>query len=103
MSKAIFIYRDGKLVGNATGYTTEKGARKSLVGCGDWYKVMKPYETYYEKDDIPVEYKDMGIYEWSEYTNCWIFRREVWSRKVWNEYVKKHYRFVEKEYNIERV
>lgn len=103
MGKAIFIYRDGKLVGNAIGYTTEKGARRSLVGSIDWYMVMKAYKTYYKDDEIPQEYKDMGLYEWSEYTNCWIIRRDMWSRKVWNEYVKKHYQFVEKEYNIERV
>jgi hypothetical protein len=101
MSKAIFIYRDGELVGNATGYTTEKGAKKSLVGCSDWYKVMKPYKTVYKDDEIPQEYKEMGIYEWSKYTNSWLFKREVWSRKVWNEYVKKHYQFVEKDFNID--
>ena len=101
MSKAIFIYRDGELVGNATGYTTEKGARKSLVGCRDWYNVMKPYKTFYKEDEIPQEYKDMGIYEWSKYTNSWLFKREVRSRKVWNEYVKKHYQFVEKDFNID--
>ena len=99
-----FIYRDGKLIGNPTGYTTLQGAKKSLVGCSDWYKVMRPYQTAFTDDNIPQrEWIDMGIYEWSEYANCYLFKREVWSRKVWNEYLKEHYEFVEREYTIDIV
>ena len=64
--KAFFIYRDGKPYGSPTGYTTEKGAKKSLVGCQDWYKVMRPYRSVFKKGEIPEEWVTMGIYEWSE-------------------------------------
>ena len=50
--KAFFIYRDGKPYGSPTGYTTEKGAKKSLVGCQDWYKVMRPYRSVFKKGEI---------------------------------------------------
>ena len=94
--KAFFIYRDGKPFGSPTGYTTKAGARKSLVGCDDWYKLLIPYESDYKNPS--KEMIDSGIYEWSEYG--WLFERSVWSRKVWTPYVKEHYEIVEKEYNI---
>ena len=97
-----FIYRDGKLVGNPIGYTTLRGAKKSLVGCEDWYKAMRPYKSVFADADIPErEWIDMGIYVWSPYTKSYLFKREVWSRKVWNEYLKKHYEFIEKEYRVD--
>ena len=99
--KAFFIYRDGKPYGSPTGYTTEKGAKKSLVGCQDWYKVMRPYRSVFKKGEIPEEWITMGIYEWCEYTDSYLFKREVWSRKIWTPYMKEHYQIVEKEYNID--
>jgi hypothetical protein len=100
--KAYFIYRDGEKFGNLTGYTTEKGARKALVGCEDWYKVMRPYKPVFTDADIPQrEWIDMGIYVWSDYKKCYLFKREVWSRKVWNKYVKEHYQFIEQDYEID--
>lgn len=98
--KAIFIYRDGKLFGSPGGYTTEKGARKSLVGCEDWYRELRPYTMLNASKDLSKEMKTTGFYEWSDYTHCWLFKREKWSRKIWNDYVKKHYNFVEEDFEI---
>ena len=36
--KAFFIFKDGKVIGNPIGYTTEKGAINSLVGSKEWYE-----------------------------------------------------------------
>ena len=99
--KAVFIYKDGKQVGNPTGYTTVKGAKKSLVGCEDWYRLLTPYVKPRNDNDIPTEWIKSGIFEWSEHIESYLFKQEVWSRKVWNEYVKEHYEFIEKEYNID--
>lgn len=99
--KAYFIYKDGKLVGHPVGYTTAEGAKKSLVGSEDWHRELKKYDKWHaHKENPPQELIDMKMYEWSEYTDCWLFERKVWSTKVWNEYVKKHYQFLEKEYEI---
>lgn len=100
--KAWFIFRDGKPWGNPTGYTTVKGARKALVGNSDWYDTLVPYSKYQGKEDIPEELKDLGIYEWGEYVNCWLLDRRKWSLKVWNPYVKEHYEFKEMECKITR-
>lgn len=101
MSKAFFIYRDGKKFGNPTGYTTEKGAKKSLVGCEDWYRLLIPYQRLNAKEEISDEMKATGFFEWSKYGNCWLFDRAAWSRKIWTPYVKEHYQFIEKDYDIE--
>ena len=99
MSKAFFIYRNGKPCGNPTGYTTEKGAKKSLVGCDDWYRLLKKYE-YISDEEITDEMKECGMYYWSEYVNEWMLDRKVWSRKIWAPYVKEHYQIIEQDYNI---
>lgn len=99
--KAFFIYRDGKPFGNPTGYTTEKGAKKSLVGCEDWYRLLIPYQQLNAKKEISDEMKEIGFFEWSNYSECWLFNRAKWSRAIWTPYVKKHYEIVEKDYNID--
>lgn len=99
--KKWFIFKDGKPYGNEVGYTTEKGARKSLVGCAEWINELAKY-PYYEKDAIPEDIKNLGIYEWGEYVNCWLLDRRKWSIKVWNPYVKEHYEFKEMECKITR-
>lgn len=97
--KAIFIFRDGELIGNPIGYTTVKGAKKSLVGCEDWYKQLRKYNpTIIGYNNLPEDLT--GIYRWSEVCNSWFFEREKWSIKVWNTYVNEHYQFVEKEFDI---
>lgn len=99
--KAFFIYRDGKKYGSPIGYTTEKGAKKSLVGCEDWYREMMKYYKWHAKTATPPqELIDMKMYEWSEYVNCWLFDRSVWSRKIWTPYMKEHYQIIEQDYNI---
>lgn len=98
--KAFFIYRDGELFGNPIGYTTYQGALKSLVGCEDWHREIKSYVSYNAKGEISKELQDSGMYTYSTYTNSWLFKREVWSRKVWNLYVKEHYKIIEKEFDI---
>lgn len=100
--KAFFIFRDGELYGNPTGYTTEKGAKKSLVGCEDWHNILQEYtEKHFTKECPPnQDFIDCNMYEYSEYTESYIFNREVWSRKFWNRYVKEHYKIIEKEFDI---
>lgn len=99
--KAIFIYKDGELFGSPIGYTTVKGAQKALVGTEDWYKCLRKYnELIYGKNGLTTEQEALGIYKWSEVCNQWMLQRELWSRKIWNEYVKEHYQFLEKEYEI---
>lgn len=93
--KAIFIYKDGELFGSQTGYTTIKGAQKALVGCEDWYNLIREYEYKVTEETIKL-----GIHEYWQGGNKYLFKREVWSRKIWNEYVKEHYQFLEKEYEI---
>lgn len=99
--KAFFIYRDGKKFGNPTGYTTEKGARKSLVGCEDWYKLLMPFQLSNAKEELNPKMKATGVFKWSEYVNCWLLDRNLWSRKIWAPYVKEHYQIIEQEYNVE--
>lgn len=102
VSKAFFIYRDGKKYGSPTGYTTEKGAKKSLVGCDDWHRLLTPYKVLNgTKEDISEEMKATGVFVWNKYINCWRLDRKVWSRKIWAPYVKEHYKIVEQGYNIE--
>ena len=98
--KAFFIFRDGKLFGNSIGYTTEKGARKALVGCEDWYRELRKYDLGNGLQEVPQESIDMGFYEWADCVNCYLFNREVWSRKIWTPYVKEHYQIIEKEFDI---
>lgn len=99
--KAFFIYRDGKEFGRPTGYTTEKGAKKSLVGCDDWYNLLMPYQLLNTKKEISEEMKATGLFEWSKYTNCWFFDRRVWSRKIWAPFVKEHYQIIEQDYDTD--
>ena len=99
--KAFFIYRDGKKFGNPTGYTTVKGAKKSLVGCDDWHRLLIPYERLNARKEISEEMKATGFFEWSEYTHSWLFDRRVWSIKIWAPYVKEHYQIIEQDYDID--
>ena len=98
--KAFFIFRDGELFGNPIGYTTEKGARKALVGCEDWHRELDRYYIGNGETEVPQESIDMGFYKWGKYVNCYLFDREVWSRKIWTPYVKEHYQIIEKEFDI---
>lgn len=97
--KAIFIYKDGELFGSPIGYTTVKGAQKALVGTEDWYKIIQKYEYKVTEETIKL-----GIHKYwegsKEGTSCYLFQREVWSKKIWNPYVAEHYQFLEKEYEI---
>ena len=52
------------------------------------------------KEEISDEMKATGFFEWSIYTSSWLFNRKVWSRKIRPPYVKEHYQFIEKEYEI---
>lgn len=98
--KAWFIFKDGKIVGNLTGYTTEKGAIKSLVGSEDWHKCREAYHHFYLNENIPEEYKTNGMYKQTYDKNAWLIRNEVWSKKIWLPYMKKHYDILEKEFEI---
>lgn len=98
--KAYFIYRDGKPFGSIVGYTTEKGARKSLVGTEDWYRELFKYDLGNGRTEVPQESIDMGLYEWHECVQCYLFRRDIWSRKIWQKYFKEHYEIKEEEFNI---
>lgn len=98
--KAYFLFKDGELIGSPIGYTTDKGARKSLVGSEDWCNELFKYDREAIRANPPQELIDMGMYEWSEYTNSYLFNREVWSRKIWNKYFNEHYKIIEKEFDI---
>ena len=99
--KAIFIFKDDKLVGNPIGYTTIDGAKKSLVGSDDWHEQLDGYESHKKEEELTEEEKNSGIWKKATFTdNLWLFQREVWSRKIWNQYVKEHYKFIEKEFDI---
>ena len=99
--KAIFIFKDDKLVGNPIGYTTIEGAKKSLVGSDDWYKQLNRYKSRKKEEELTEEEKTSGLWKKANFTdNLWLFQREAWSRKIWNQFVKKHYKFIEKEFDI---
>lgn len=95
--KAFFIYRDGELFGSPIGYTTLKGAQKSLVGTEDWYRELYKYNHPNKK--LKEDAIKLGIFEWHDGYG-YMFKREVWSRKIWQKYVKKHYEIKEKEFEI---
>lgn len=98
--KAFFIYKDGGIVGSQVGYTTRKGALKSLVGSVDWYKELRKYE-YKQPHEITDEDKAEGIFKQNPIdVGSWCFCREAWSRKIWGKYVEEHYEIVEKEFDI---
>ena len=98
--KAYFIYRDGKSYGSPVGYTTEKGAKKSLVGSEDWHRELHKYDLGYAVENPPQESIDLGIYVWYQPNNYYVFKREVWSRKIWQKYLKEHYEIKEQEFEI---
>ena len=99
--KAIFIFKDDKLVGNPIGYTTIEGAKKSLVGSDDWHEQLDGYKSHKKEEELSEEEKNSGIWKKATFTdNLWLFQREVWGRKIWNQYVKEHYKFIEKEFDI---
>lgn len=98
--KAFFIFKDGELVGSPIGYTTDKGAKKSLVGCDDYCNVLHKYDFANACENAPQELIDMGMYVWYSSINKYLFNRDVWSRKIWNKYLDEHYKIEEKEFDI---
>ena len=98
--KAFFIFKDGKLIGSPIGYTTPKGAEKSLVGCEDWHRLHDQYAKYNAKENLSQELIDSGLFSRSYNGKTWLFEREKWSRKIWHPYMKKHYDIVEKEFDV---
>lgn len=100
--KAFFIFRDGELFGSPIGYTTETGAKKALVGCEDWHRILSEYEftnaTFTKDNPPPQELIDM--WEYSDYCETYLFKRDVWSKKYWQPYLKEHYKIIEKEFDI---
>ena len=98
--KAWFIFKDGNLIGNPIGYTTEKGARKSLEGCEDWHNCRKKYNHFYKNEDIPEDYKTNGMYEEMFDKSGWLLKNNVWEKKIWKPFVQENYQIVEKEFEI---
>lgn len=100
--KAYFIFdKRGNVVGSPIGYTTAKGAEKSLEGTDEWHILLRPYEyVYHGRDGISEEFKATGFYEYSESGQCWLFKRINWEKKIWRPYVKDNYKIVEKEFEI---
>lgn len=98
--KAFFIFKDGELVGSPIGYTSDKGAKKSLVGSEDYCNVLHKYDFANACEKAPQELIDMGLYEWYSSINLYLFNRDVWTRKIWNKYFNEHYKIIEKEFDI---
>ena len=98
--KAFFIFKDGELVGSPIGYTTDKGAKKSLVGTDDYMDMLHKYDYANAEESAPQELIDMGMYVWYSSINVYLFNREVWSRKIWTKYLDEHYKIIEKEFDI---
>lgn len=98
--KAYFIFKDGELVGSPVGYTSIKGAKKSLVGSEDYCNELHKYDYANAEVSAPQELIDMGMYVWENSINLYLFNREVWSRKIWNKYLDEHYKIIEKEFDI---
>lgn len=100
--KAYFIFdKRGNVVGNPIGYTTAKGAEKSLECNDDWHRLLRPYNiVYHGRDGLSDELKATGFYEYSESGQCWLFKRINWEKKIWRPYVKDNYKIVEKEFEI---
>lgn len=96
--KAWFIFYDGVLVGNPIGYTTAKGARKSLVGSKTWYAVLRQYGGGHMTSKPSAD--QIACFDYDDEDNMWIFNRERWTRDVWSKYVEDHYKIVEKEFDI---
>ena len=55
------------------------------------YTVLK----IYQKNRL-----NWGLWKYYSTTDHWLFQREIWSRKIWNQYVKEHYKIIEKEFDI---
>ena len=98
--KAFFIFKDGELVGSPIGYTTDKGAKKSLVGTDDYMDMLHKYDYANAEESAPQELIDMGMYVWYSSINVYLFNRDVWTRKIWNKYLDEHYKIIEKEFDI---
>ena len=98
--KAFFIFKDSELVGSPVGYTSIKGAKKSLVGTEDYCNELHKYDYANAQESAPQELIDMGMYVWYSSINAYLFNREVWSRKIWNKYFNEHYKIIEKEFDI---
>lgn len=99
--KAFFIFKDGELFGSPIGYTTRNGALKSLVDSEDWHKMLKPYDKNIKGyENITEEQNKLGFWKYYQGGDCWLFQRDIWSRKIWTPYVKEHYKIIEKEFDI---
>ena len=60
---------------------------------------LRRYEKNIEGyNNITEEQKQLGL--WMFYERIWLFQRDKWTRKIWTPYVKEHYKFVEKEFDI---
>lgn len=97
--KAYFIFKDGELVGSPVGYTSIKGAKKSLVRTDDYMDMLRKYDQG-PVNKAPQELIDMGIYVWYNSISSYLFNRDVWNRKIWNKHFNKHYKIEEKEFEI---
>lgn len=97
--KAYFIFKDGELVGSPVGYTSIKGAKKSIVGTDDYMDMLHKYDQG-PVNKAPQELIDMGIYVWYSSISSYLFNRDIWNRKIWNKYFDEHYKIEEKEFEI---
>ncbi len=98
--KAFFIFKNNEVFGSPIGYTTEKGAIKSLIGCDDWHNLRKNYKHYMSNDEITDEMKSNGFYKKTSDSSGWLLNNAIWTNKVWKPFVKENYEIIEKEFEI---
>lgn len=99
--KKFFVFKNGQIIGSQIGYTTYKGALKSLIGTNDWYEQLLPYQNYNAKTEISKDLQNTGFYKRSIDDTCWLFIRSKWLKEIWYPFVKEKYQIIEKEYKID--
>lgn len=98
--KAFFIFKDGELFGSPIGYTRESGAKKALTAIPEYHELMKGYKEIIPASKMTDELKKGGMYEYSVYQDCYLLKKNTWTTKVWNPFVKENYQILEKEFEI---
>lgn len=96
--KAWFVFRDGVVYGSQVGYSTREGAVKSLRFNDDYNKLIKSYGDYLRND--PPEKNKEFYFKYDTDDPYWHLNRTKWSKKIWQKYVKDHYKILEKEFEI---
>ena len=98
--KAWFIIKNGEIIGNPTGYETEKKARKGAEKTKDYKKLTKKYPLLINKEKLIDELKNSKVYQKGCSKDWYVLIHEKWYKNVWKTFVKENYQFEQKEFDI---